>query len=606
MITLSRSRYDIRIFPRPQDDPSNASCPGAPVLARLKTHRLKLLQRVAGINLDDTSWLARLLSLQREALAAERGGHWTEADFFFNEIIVKLRSAPSSHPRWSSLAKEIEVSGGAPAKSSAEIYRIAIDELFIDVHCALYNGYAELEQGPTSGGRQSAHLEYIKGLLELSGAPPETCCELLAPAIEDQCVTARRSEEWEKAASAAEELLKRFPEEPRLVDLAATVLFERTLKKLSNAKDGSGARLDASRLEEGTRRLDQICSQQLDCPAAYEFAAQMHRLRAIKLANGDVVSEAMVEIEKALAYCPGWQDAEKERAQIIELVKAVQEQRVQLAAALVRNSQMRLNGDGERIRREGDRGFAPANEYLKSEERERVINGWQSAQLRRFWRRVGLAPPDDRWDERALKLADAIDQVRKRMSDNAEAFEVAWAAVAASDADLNAIDSAKACQFLKVGDAAEPSRPAVTDPPRLPVVAGGKPGHEPLQYWVFSRCNPMLKAQAALAAGLVLVALLAGSWHALEMRQRTQAWANVGNAMAADNDLATVIACERFFATSPPEADYRTTKGREIYRTALMHWFTKLPGQPDGNALHHVQRYRDISAKWPSNNGGSL
>jgi len=273
-------------------------------------------------------------------------------------------------------------------------------------------------------------------------------------------------------------------------------------------------------------------------------------------------------------------------------------------AALRRNPNARLNAHGELTKRQAELGHGLVKAYLQSEEPARVRKALNAAQLRTVWHRVGLAPPENRWEERAAKLLDAMAVVDATIGRNYAAFEKTWRAVTGDDRDLRAIDSSRIRTFLELRDSPDLERPKPLVAPMLPIAEGAiKRGGEPLRYWIFSRQNPVLKLQMAIAMLLVVVALTMSAWHGVQMRSRDRAWAATERAATAGDDFAILTACEQFFDTSPTDQDPRTSQARDIYRKTLVHWFLNLSGQPDTSALRHVQRYRQLAANWSANGG---
>jgi len=326
MAILRRSDYSERLFPPPAQDVKSIDTnqyAAAVLMTTGDAQNLSFLNRIAGLRLNRTQWLMQLLHLRRQAMAAEAEGRQETADFFFREIMLKLKRAPEPHAMWSDLVQNIAAGGGKQSVTASKLYRATINELFVDVHCALYNAYSARSAEPSVDSRQFAHLAHIKNLLILSCAPEETQRELIGPGLRDQAIAALRQGSLRACSDSVEELLKRFPADREYSETGATILFECALKALSNAKDDGSARADAARLDGSTRRMDRFCQERPDCGHAFALAGRLHHVRAVKLANGDLVAEALVEIEQAVAYCPEWEEAKQARAQIEELLKAL-------------------------------------------------------------------------------------------------------------------------------------------------------------------------------------------------------------------------------------------------------------------------------------------
>jgi hypothetical protein len=146
------------------------------------------------------------------------------------------------------------------------------------------------------------------------------------------------------------------------------------------------------------------------------------------------------------------------------------------------------------------------------------------------------------------------------------------------------------------------------NPPLLPVFSGAKgKGNEPFGFWLFTRQDLFLKVQAGVAIVIVLLASVFTVHQNMQESARAASWSQVERASMAGDDLGIVQGCESFFSTSPPDSDSRVTEGKELYRIALVRWFTKTSGDLDSTALAHMQQYRQISASWsqPDVEGGA-
>ncbi len=602
---LARTSSDNHYF---LDEPQAAAAgegPGAgsKLLNSLKAHGLNHVQSLTGLALDPPAWFARLLKHRRLAIAGEVSGHWAAANFYFDECMAKLRSRGPEHPFWQWLAEEWSRWNGSPAQA-AEIYRAFIDELFIDLHCGFYNGYGELEDGSGATGRQATHLNYVRGLLELSHASVESWRELLAPALEEQFERGSKAGDLAGAARAAEELSTRFPQEVKYADLFSRAYFELVVKGLSGGKNEAGAQKDAAALAAATRRLDELVEQCPDSLGAFQYASDLHRLQAVRMANAGDVSESMVEIQKSLAYWPGDKAVEEDAQKIAELIRSTQQRAAELETALARNRQLSLSVNGMKLKREAAAGFRPGNEFVNSKERKRITESWERAQLHALWRKVGLPIPTEQWDDQAARLFFAISRARTKMAEQSYSFAAVWGELFAADAELAQLDEDKIRRYLMN----EPEPSAVAEPrragPRMEVNANGRMGMEPFWAWLWTAQNPWLKVQGAVAVLLLVASLALGGYRDLRLHQREAALKSLEMATAAGDTLNQVIACERYFSTAPPSSDERLAQVKISYRDAMARWFTALPGAPDGKAMRHIRNYAEISARWRE--GGTL
>lgn len=570
---------------------------GSGLISSLEAHPLTRVQSLTGIGLDQRAWFARLLNHRKQGIASEAAGRWAVAGFYFDECVAKLKSRGPGHAQWQWLADECARSC-LRSVLAGEIYRGFIDELFLDMHCGFYNGYGALADGARAAARQRAHVDYLRGLLDLSQAPDETSRALLVPALEEECDHRRKAGEFRAAVAVAEELVRRFPREIKYADLLARVVFERAMKSLSSSQTEASAKKDAASLAAPVSRLEELVRQCPDSLGAFQYASDLHRLRAIRMANSGDVSDSMLEIQKSLAYWPGDKDAQEDAKKIAELIRGTQQRAAELDQALARNSRLRLSATGMKTRKEAAAAFHPANEFLNSKERQQVNASWERAQLHGLWLKAGLPIPVDRWDEKAARFLDAISQARGRLSAEASAFPAVWREIFAIDPELAQLDQEKIRRYLLNEPAANATVESGPGAPRIEVNPNGRMGIEPFWAWLWTAQNPMLKIQAAGACLLLLLSVSLGGYRALRLHQREVAWKYLQNASAAGDSLNEIIDCERFFSTSPPATDPRVDQVKNLYRDALARWFSALPGAPDSQAMQHIHKYAEVSAKW--------
>jgi len=133
----------------------------------------------------------------------------------------------------------------------------------------------------------------------------------------------------------------------------------------------------------------------------YELAGRLHRIRAVKLANGGKLADALLAIEKAAAYDPSIDTLDEDRAKVGSMMKDLQ-QRMNELLRTIASRQTLLSLRGLQLQRDAMAGFAPSLDYRKSKEAEEITAN-PERQLRTIWRRIGLAEPDeDVWDAQVI------------------------------------------------------------------------------------------------------------------------------------------------------------------------------------------------------------
>jgi hypothetical protein len=535
--------------------------------------------------------------LHRFAIEAEMEGRWDRADFFWQELQAKL-----AQPQFRTDLAETLSSPTTPARKKSElepgeVYRHLVNEVFIDTHCAFYNSYSQQTAKTTPKSRQFAHLGYVTRLLDLSGASQDEQFQLVGEATEDRIRVCCDAGDWNQAVELASGLLKRFPDRLHYQEMKASLEFGRATHKLKNSESESANLSDADRVAPAIKILEEMCEKYPSTVAPYELAGRLHRLRAVKLANGGKLSEALLEIEKAAAYYPGLESLGEDRAKLGEMMQNLQKQVRAVLASIAARPNASLNYKGKQLKREADRGLGPALAYQKSEQAKAIGQRAESAQLRTIWRRIGLAEPADRWDERASRLISALSRIIEGKPEHMTAVERFWKSLAEGEPDLAALDYTPIRSFLRdrlfPGVAATPeSRPIAA--PILPVPTAGRRSKMPFGYWLFNGKDLRIKLQSALALALLLLASTLTVRDMRRARARESAWSQVQQASLKGDDFGVVTGCEAFFSAVPRNEDPRTQEARALYQGAIVRWFSRLPGKPDGNALSHIERYRDL------------
>jgi hypothetical protein len=478
------------------------------------------------------------------------------------------------------------------------IYRIFVEEVLIDAQCAFYNAYSQAAKEPQPQARQFFHLDRLMQLLDSGVAPTDVIC--LAPALRDRIQAYEKTGDWPDAITSASELLRRYPQEKGAVELKAGLLFERGIARLSKVETESTYRQNAKSLEQPIEDLEKFCAEYPDFGVSYEFVAHLKHIQAVNLANAGQPSDALLANEQAIAYWP-LEEAERDRDKLSELMHKTIAAAQEMLHRVAITPNAHLTSDGLRLKNQAQAGFEPANQFVQSERAKQISQQAYSARIRSIWRRVGLHPPADRWDEHADKLIKGMVRVQELSGNVPERIEGCWLEVAKDDQDLNALPSSLIRQFLVNGEVAtRPESSTAGEAPMLPVSSGAKKrGNEPFKFWVFSRQDLFLKAQAVAAVVVVVLALSLSVHYQLQVNAREASWVQAKHALLAGDDLGIIQDCEAFFAASPPASDPRVSEAREVYEAALVRWFAKMPASLDSDSLGHVQRYKQISARWP-------
>src|SRR5580765_110134 len=128
--------------------------------------RFTFAQRVLGWNLDPETRLGRVLLLRRQAFEAERAGATRMADLLWVEAHRALRHAAGDPVVW---RHALDISAFSPAITPDVLCARFIQELFIDVHRALFDSLRARTAAPDPSDRLFVHSTYVERLVELAG-----------------------------------------------------------------------------------------------------------------------------------------------------------------------------------------------------------------------------------------------------------------------------------------------------------------------------------------------------------------------------------------------------------------------------------------------------
>jgi len=554
-------------------------------------------QRFSGWRLDARGRLTRLMLLHRIAVESELEGLWTRADFFWGEFRRKLNPVALMNDLSQTFPGELGSSELATALSVQTFCLHLFNEVFVDAQCAFFNGYSERDQNPKPDWRQFDHLDHLSALLDVLEVDENFKLQLLGEATERRVQTCSSAGKWDDAKRHAADLLKRFPKSLQYQEMLASLEFARATVNLKQVESEQANRTDAAVLRPPIEALERMCIQFPSTARPYELAGRLHRIRAVKLANGGKLADALLAIEKAAAYDPSIDTLDEDRAKVGSMMKDLQQRMNELLRTIASRPNATLNYEGLQLQRDAMAGFAPSLDYRKSKEAEEITAKSQSAQLRTIWRRIGLAEPDeDVWDAQVNHLFEAMNAAMAQQPKNPASLDLVWNSIAEHDPRVAALDGVLITSFLKQRFFSQSDSPprTPTDSPQLPVTDAPTSSGIPFGFWAFSRRDIRLKIQCVLACTLLLLVGILAIKNTIKVRQRETAWQQIEEANNRGDDFAVVKGSEVFFDSSPPKSDQRIHQVEAMYKSALLRWFSCLPGEPDSEALVHIRRFRSL------------
>jgi hypothetical protein len=542
--------------------------------------------------------------LHRQAFEAELDGRNARADFFWRELCRYIRRYWENRPTWAALPEIVNTRSEVSLSDPLEIRQRVVNEVFIDTHCAFYNGRVNGAQTLELTDRAFIHAEYVATLANIAGTPIEATRPLLTPPIKLRIDFYKTANRWEEAIRLSERVLARFPQASDLQDELAELYVAAALAELRNGESPEDNTSDAARLETAIGYLEALRNR---CPfnsKIYALLAQCYHIRAIKLANGGALADALAAVRWAQTYDPFLEEARKTEEQFTEMMKDLQSQVEQIEAELTRQPDAQLNEQGRRLLFEAKRGFTSVTEVDNSTHAAEIARDRNLADARRVWHEIGLAEPEERWDEQAATLLDALGRTFSCRPMTPADVSPAWETVA-KDSGLDSLDRSAIETFLRRRLFEEADQDNATDnaPSADPfpiLIAQSRSRHrdmEPVAYWLFSRQDLRVKLQLAVAVALLITASVFLVRDTYSRAIRNVAYRQVIQAAAIDHDDGVIKAAENFLTAKVLAPDKRQEEVFRLYDQSFARWFVSRAHDIDAGAEGRIERYRTLVAK---------
>ena len=331
--------------------------------------RFTFAQRVFGWNLDPETRLGRVLLLRRQAFEAERAGAFHTADFLWVEAHRALKSAAADPEVW---RHALDISSFSPSITPEILRTRFIQELFIDLHRALFESQRAATGSPNPSDRAFVHCAHVERLLELAGFGPEKSAAILWPMIDAWLTVCRSHGEWRRAIRICRRLADRFAPDSTYLDELVVCMLRMTIDRLTRPP-GSFTIGDARHLRSGIRTVERACETHRPTALVLAVLARLHAMHAVALGNTGDCAGALVEIAVALDY--GGDDVQVRRTR--EALTAAMRDILQKVHAGA--------GTGDALlEAQAAKGFGPVTQYQLSP---------RSASIREMRRVVGAVPP---------------------------------------------------------------------------------------------------------------------------------------------------------------------------------------------------------------------
>lgn len=416
MLAAHDTGANARLFPAPGAGTAPAKGQNQESARRLLhfvDRRFTFAQRVLGWNLDPETRLGRVLLLRRQAFEAERAGSSRTADFLWVEAHRALKHAAVDPAVW---RHALETSAFSPAITPEVLRARFIQELFIDLHRALFDSLRALSVRPDPADRLFVHCTYVERLVDLAGFDAVRSAEILRPMFDPWIAACRDAGKWQRAIGLCARLAERFAPSGAYLDELAVCVLRMTTDRLTKPPRPFTDR-DATYLQVGIHSIERVCEEHGPTSMILAALARVHAMHAVALGNTGACVEALVAISIALDY--GGDDRQFRRTRD-ELMTA-----------------------------EAAKGADPTAPYRRSDRAAGIREIRSAIEAIDLWRAIGLPRPGTDWPARAHALVAALTAVIRMSPASPAAIERAWNTAIEGDSRARDVPPDAVCAFLR-------------------------------------------------------------------------------------------------------------------------------------------------------------
>lgn len=625
MISPDKLSISPRLFPTPLNlslwvvGNGSASIPLSELekqLWELADRRPQGMRPWFGWKLDSREQLAHLVALFRSATSSDCEGFWTRADFYWGEILSTLRRIWIREDFWKDaetvFSENISLNLSLPPLG----FRNAlVRELFVDTLCGLYNGRAN-QQGISQNDRTFQYIDWIERFSRLIDSSEVERQSLFYGPYRYRIKLNSELKEWKSAISECEKALHDFPDSVEFQNNYPEILFSKTLENLSNDDSQKHCESDAHILKGGISRLEDVRKRYPGVSAIYQYMGILYHARAVKLGNAGQLSEALLDVEKAGMFAPDLEQIDETRDQLLKALNNLQVQMNKLLMELARTPNATLNDEGQKLRKEAEKGNELRNRFLKSEEPNKISQGLKRAQAETLWNRIGLAKPKDDSGSTSLTLMKTLQSVVDSLPTSIDELRKSWEINLQSSSIYEPIDSDRVINFLAkhvfgIETCPEGTNHDLDDDQRNPffsfrtpiepppvfntTIEHNKADREPFKEWLLSRQSLRLKVQCV--ASIILLLTAAGMWSfdIWVKSVRAHAYSDAISAEAQADIYRILEASEKFFTQAPFANDTEREKlMHDLYNKALVHWVLQSDDESSASTLERFEHYRKM------------
>jgi hypothetical protein len=290
-----------RLFPAPDAAASlvlGQNQESARRLLHFVDRRFTFAQRVLGWNLDPETRLGRVLLRRRQAFEAERAGAFRMADFLWVEAHRALKTAAADPAVW---RHALDISAFSPAVTPGILRTRFIQELFIDLHLAIFDSRRAAAGSPDPGDRAFVHCTYVERLVDLAGFDASRSATILRPMFDAWLAACRDAGKWKQAIRICTRLATRFAPDTTYLDETAVCVLRMTTDRLTRPP-GSFTGRDARYLRVGIRAVERVYDSHGATSLILAVLARLHAMHAVALGNTGDYAQALLAIGIAIDY----------------------------------------------------------------------------------------------------------------------------------------------------------------------------------------------------------------------------------------------------------------------------------------------------------------
>jgi tetratricopeptide (TPR) repeat protein len=550
------------------------------------------------------SRLGYVLSLHRAAIQAEIEGRSLRADFYWQERDRHLCFLTRQPGVLTALLQSVIVATVVNrAEDSEDLGSVFVDEVLIDVHAAFFNGRAQGISDLTLDDRAFFHFSQIEKLVSHSSLCPADRTRFLLPVWLHRGRALRNAKRWTEAVALAETRLAADPHDINAQNWLVETWFEFALSSLSTDRSESSARAEAQALRKALDALEKFCTNASHNADLYKALCNLYHMLAIKCANANRPSEALLLVQKALTINPDFSQGQQTKSQLSDMMRNLQSRMKEIEAQIRSRPNRKLTGNGQALQREAETGFGPINRFIDSKEAQSLQQLARESRNRAIWREVGFPDPEERFDEKAALLLEALGEVAAANPPDKASIEELWRRVASRHQDLETLNIQNVSGFLANRLLDEPYQVTAgalpeswtTDPPILCAsTENRRNGYIPLAAWVYGGQDIGLKLR--LVATVILVGIAGVLFiHDKQQRDMRDDAYDIVLSRGAKSDYSGVVnAANEFFSAQPFSRDPREEDVRAASQEALVRWVSSLHGDLTPAEQNLIARYRQI------------